>query len=70
VIVEVTAGTTFGGPAAALRASDFAVGDQIVVIGTRTRTTVTATRITKARAAATTPPTTAAPSSPAPPSPA
>jgi hypothetical protein len=50
--VEVSPTTTFGTPSAPLRASDFSVGDQIAVIGTRTKKSVVATRIAKEKAAA------------------
>jgi hypothetical protein len=55
VTVDVTAATVFGTKAAPLAASDFSVGNEVVVIGTRTGTSVQATRITKPPATSTTP---------------
>jgi Domain of unknown function (DUF5666) len=46
VTVDVTATTTFGTKKLPLMATDFSDGDRIVVLGTRSGTTVTATRIT------------------------
>jgi hypothetical protein len=50
VTVDVTSSTMFGTKAAPLTATNFAVGDQIVVAGTRTKGSVTASRIAKAPA--------------------
>jgi hypothetical protein len=52
VTVDLSSSTAFGTKAAPLTASNFAVGDQVVVSGTRTKSTITATRIAKAPAAA------------------
>jgi hypothetical protein len=63
VTVHVTAATSFGTPKAPSSPSAFTVGEQVVVLGTRSKTTVTATRIAEApvaRTAPTTPTTTAA----------
>jgi len=59
VSVVVTVETRFGTPAAPLTATDFAVGDDIGVVGRRAATTVTATRIV--RVATTAAPATTAP---------
>ena len=47
VTVKVSSSTVFGTPAQTQRASDFAVGDPIIVIGAANGTTVTATRVVK-----------------------
>jgi hypothetical protein len=59
VVVAVTPATAFGTKARPMTAKDFAVGDQIVVQGARSKGTVTATRIAKAPAGRATAPTTA-----------
>jgi Domain of unknown function (DUF5666) len=56
VTVDVATTTAFGTKKVPLTASDFAVGDHIVVAGARTGTTVTATRITMAPATGGAPP--------------
>ena len=50
--VDLTPSTIFGTKAAPLRASDFSVGDAVVVVGTRDQSTVIATRVTMPRASA------------------
>ena len=47
VTVKVSSSTVYGTPAQTQRASDFAVGDSIIVIGAANGTTVTATRVVK-----------------------
>ncbi len=61
VTVDVTSTTTFGTKAKPLTASDFAVGDSVVVLGSRTGTTVTPTRIALAPLKAPAAPTTTLP---------
>jgi Domain of unknown function (DUF5666) len=55
VTVDVTATTAFGTPTAPLTPAAFKVGDQIVVVGTRTKAAVAATRIALAPAASSQP---------------
>ncbi|MEY9950689.1 DUF5666 domain-containing protein [Leifsonia sp. EB34] len=43
--VVTTSSTVYGAPGQTRKASDFAVGDDVIVIGTRSGSTVTATRI-------------------------
>lgn len=50
VTVEVGPNTAFGTKAKPLSPSDFAVGDRVVVVGSRDKTTVVASRITAAGA--------------------
>ncbi len=52
ITVDVTPTTAFGTTAAPLTPAAFKVGDQIVVVGTRTKAAVAATRIAKAPAPA------------------
>ena len=52
VTVQITPSTTFGTKAHPVAASDFSLGDRIVVIGARSGSTVTATRIAIAGAGA------------------
>jgi len=52
VTVEVTPNTTFGTKAKPMTASDFSVGQDVVVLGSRTGRTVTAARIAVAVAGA------------------
>ncbi|QNE34633.1 DUF5666 domain-containing protein [Leifsonia shinshuensis] len=43
--VDTTSSTVYGAPGQTQRASDFAAGDEVIVVGTRSGTTVTAVRI-------------------------
>ena len=45
--VETSSSTAYGAPGQTQNASDFAVGDEVIVIGTRSGATVTAARILK-----------------------
>jgi hypothetical protein len=58
VTVQITPTTKFGTRAAPVGSSSLAVGDEVIVVGTRAGTTVTATRIAMAPAARTGPATT------------
>lgn len=45
--VDITSSTVFGAPGQSEKASDFATGDDIIVVGPRSGDTVTATRVVK-----------------------
>ena len=45
--IETSSSTAYGAPGQTQKASDFAVGDEVIVVGERSGTTVTASRILK-----------------------
>jgi hypothetical protein len=64
VDVKVTTSTVFGTPGQSSSKSDFATGDEVVVIGSRSDGTLTAKRILKLDSFPTRPPSTPGPSTP------
>lgn len=64
VDVKIDSSTVFGTPGQAASKSDFATGDEVIVIGSRSSGTFTATRILKLDAFPTRPPSTPGPTSP------
>ncbi|NUU07542.1 hypothetical protein HNO83_14460 [Leifsonia sp. C5G2] len=64
VKVKVDSSTVFGVPGQSASKSDFASGDEVVVIGTRSGGTVTATRVLKLTGFPTRPPSTPGPATP------
>lgn len=64
VTVKVDASTVFGAPGQSVSKSDFATGDEVIVVGTRSDGTVTATRVLKLAGFPTHPPSTPGPSTP------
>lgn len=64
VKVKLDASTVFGVPGQSASKSDFATGDEVVVIGTRSDGTVTATRVLKLTGFPTRPPSTPGPATP------
>ena len=64
ITVRITSSTAFGTPGSSERAADFATGDEVIVVGTRSGDTVTATRILKLSDFPLRPPSTPGPSTP------
>ncbi|WP_314146722.1 DUF5666 domain-containing protein [uncultured Leifsonia sp.] len=64
ITVRITSSTAFGTPGSTERAADFATGDEVIVVGTRSGDSVTATRILKLSDFPLRPPSTPGPSTP------